>query len=153
MKHSRAIGVLIFIGVGISTYLSAYQLGVINSVWDPLFGPTSSTTVLHSFISHLLPLPDAVFGVVGYAGEFVLNLAHASFGQKKRWLVILFGAVALAMALVGVGLIAMQAFVIKAWCLLCLFSAAISIVIAGLVYLEVHCSSIFTKRLLQCNEQ
>ena len=36
------------VGFGIAAYLSAYQTGLIRSVWDPFFGSASSERILTS---------------------------------------------------------------------------------------------------------
>jgi hypothetical protein len=52
------------------------------------------------------------------------------------WTVLAFGVVILSGALVSVLLILMQAFLVGAWCTLCLASAAISLAIFDLGYEE-----------------
>ncbi len=129
---ARAVlAALAAIGLCVSLYLAAYQLGAIAAPWDPLFGAASSARVLHSFVSRLLPVPDAAVGAVADAVELVLDLA----GGRERWrthpwLVVAFGAVAAALGVAGLGLAAIQAFVVRAGCTLCLCSAALSIAVA-----------------------
>ena len=53
------------VGVGIATWLSLFQLGVISTIWEPFFGD-GSRTILNSSISHVLPVPDAALGAFGY---------------------------------------------------------------------------------------
>ena len=45
-------------GFGIAFYLALYQWRVIPDVWEPFFG-SGSKVILNSFISRLLPIPDA----------------------------------------------------------------------------------------------
>ncbi len=119
------------IGLAISVYLAAYQLGAIAAPWDPLFGPASSARVLHSFVSRVLPVPDAAVGAVAYAVELALDLAGGRERWRTRpWLVVAFAAVAAGLGLAGVGLTLVQAFVVRAGCTLCLCSAVASIAIA-----------------------
>lgn len=127
-------------GLAIAVYLTLYQLGIVPTVWEPFFGD-GSRRVLHSFISRLLPVPDASLGAVGYLVEIVTDLT----GGEERWrtapkTVLFFGAVAAAMALFGLLLAAIQAFWLHAGCTLCLSSAAISVGIAVLARKEVMAS-------------
>jgi Vitamin K epoxide reductase family len=126
MKPRAAIAALAFLGVCIASYLAAYQLGLTRSVWDPLFG-SGSERVLHFIPS---PIPDAALGALAYACELVLVLA----GARRRWLRLLGTALALA----ALGLVALQAFAVHAWCFLCLMSAAISLAIAALTELALR---------------
>lgn len=132
-------------GLGIASYLAAYQLGAVKTIWDPLFG-TGSRKVLSSFISRMLPLPDAVIGAFGYCLEFVTG----AIGGNERWhrlpwMVIIYGAIVAIVGATGIVLIFVQAFAIHAGCTLCLISAAISIVIAWRARHEVFASFAFLK--------
>ncbi len=117
-------------GLGIATYLALYQLGVIPHVWEPFFGD-GSHRVLTSFVSRMLPVPDAVLGAAGYLVEIVTVLMG---GQRRwretPWTVMLFGAAAFGMAAGALVLVALQAFVLHAFCTLCLCSATLSILAA-----------------------
>ncbi|HET6439557.1 MAG TPA: vitamin K epoxide reductase family protein [Anaeromyxobacter sp.] len=120
------------IGLAISCYLAAVQVGIVPAAWDPFFGRASSARVLHSALSRALPVPDALLGALGYAGEISLGLT----GRRERfrtapWAVLAFGALAAAMALVGLGLVAVQATLLHAWCTLCLGSALVSWAVAA----------------------
>ena len=122
------------IGVGIGVYLSLFQLGFLTSVWDPIFH-TGSEEVLDSTISKSLPFPDALLGVVVYTfeiGLLIYDETH-SFSLESRsgfWTAIL----TYGMAFASLGLIAVQAFFIHNFCFLCLMSAAVSFVNAGLLW-------------------
>ncbi len=116
-------------GLCVSVYLTLFQIDVLPSVWDPFF---RSPKVLE-----YLGIPDAALGALAYATEVVLSLIGGR--QKWRtmpWTVLAFGAVILSGALVSVLLILMQAFLVGAWCMLCLGSAAISLAIFILGYRE-----------------
>ena len=65
--------ILAFIGFGIATYLSLYQLEIIDSVWEPFFGD-GSVKILNSFISHILPVPDAALGAFSYVLDAIYRL-------------------------------------------------------------------------------
>ncbi len=117
---------LALVGFVIASYLTAYQLGWVESVWDPIFG-SGSRTVLHSVVARMLPVPDAALGALADLVEFVLEL----IGGDIRWrthprVVMLLGLVALGRGLGSAFLVFIQAAVIRAFCTLCLASAAIS---------------------------
>jgi uncharacterized membrane protein len=125
-------------GAAISAYLACYQLKLIGSVWDPVFGESSSHAVLFSSFSKSLPVPDALLGTLNYVAEIVLDL----IGGDDRWrtrpvVVLLFGVLLAAGAVVSIGLIMMQAFVVGHFCALCLASAGLSILVSILGSREV----------------
>ncbi len=130
-RERLALAAIAAAGLGISAYLASYQLGAVAAPWDPLFGAGSSARVLHSVVSRLLPVPDAVVGAAAYAAEIVLDLAGgAERWRTHPWLVLAFAAVAVALGVAGIGLTLVQALVVRSGCTLCLCSAAASIAIA-----------------------
>jgi hypothetical protein len=115
---------LAFAGLCVSVYLALFQIGVLQSVWDPFF---QSPRVLE-----YLGIPDAALGAMAYGTEIVLSL----IGGRTRWrtapwTVLAFGFVIVSAALVSGLLIFMQAVLVGVWCTLCLVSAAISFAIFG----------------------
>ena len=125
-------------GLVVSVYLAAYQLRLVPSPWDPVFGAASSERVLTSAISQALPVPDAALGAGAYAAEVVLTLLGGrQRWQEQPWLVALYGLVVAGLTLTSVALVAAQVFWFHAGCLLCLTSAAISFANAWLAHGEV----------------
>ncbi len=123
------LAVLALAGLCVSVYLTLFQIEVISGVWDPFFRSRKVLT--------FLGIPDAALGALAYATEIVL----LSIGGRERWrtmpwTVLALGVVILSGAIVSVLLILMQAFLVGAWCTLCLASAAISLAIFGLGYDE-----------------
>jgi uncharacterized membrane protein len=124
--------VLALTGCAVATVLALFQLGVLHSVWEPLFGD-GSRRVLTSQLSRMLPVPDAALGAAAYLAEAVL----AGLGSPARpRIVVAAGAVAAGLGLAGLGLLAVQAFIVGAFCTLCLVSAVLSLTIAALVVPE-----------------
>ena len=126
-SHRLPVIVLALVGCGLATYLTLYQWHVTSSVWDPVFGSQSSEAVLTSFVSRLIPIPDATLGAIAYVIEAVLG----AVGGSARWraaprLVLVFGAVLAGLALTSVALVLSQLLLVHALCTLCLGSAAIS---------------------------
>ncbi len=134
-------------GALVALYLTLYQTGVIGTVWEPFFGD-GSKKILDSSLATSLPVPDALLGVIAYLIEVVLDLAGAEDRWRRRpWLTIAFGAVVIGMAAGSIGLVLMQAFYFRAFCTLCLVSAAISLVIASVALGEPLAS---LRHLRQC---
>lgn len=124
---------LAVIGLLAALYTGLSQVGVIPAMWDPFFGSASSYAVTHSFISRLLPIPDGLLGVVGYACDLIFGaLGGEQRWRRTPWAALIFGAVITALFLVGVTLTALQATVIGHWCTICLLSAAVSVLVFAL---------------------
>lgn len=135
------------LGFLIAAYLALYQWNVFPKVWDPVFGSTSSSRVLHSSISKLLPIPDAALGAMGY----LLDAAAGLIGGRARWrsmpwIVLLFGAAVAILAAASIVLLLLQPLYYHAWCFLCLCSAAISITLVVPAMDEVLAAIQFLKR-------
>jgi len=123
---------LAFIGLLVSRYLSSYQLGHIDGLWDPFFSGgqdlNGSETVVTSSVSKAFPIADAGFGAVAYA----LDVLTGAIGDQRRWrtmpwLVLLFGLLVVPLGVVSVGFIIIQPTIIGALCTLCLAQAAITV--------------------------
>ena len=132
-SHRLPVLLLALLGCALSMYLTAYQWHITATVWDPIFGASSSEAVLTSFVSRYLPLPDATLGALAYAVEAVVTaLGNTEQWRTQPWLVMLYGLVLLGLALTSIGLMLIQVFVVHALCSLCLCSAAISLINLGL---------------------
>jgi nucleoside-diphosphate-sugar epimerase len=115
---------LAFVGLIVSRYLAAYQLGHIESVWDPFFGD-GTARIITSDVSKAWPVPDAGLGAVTYMLEILTGI----IGGRTRWrtmpwLVILFGLMIVPLGAVSLFFIIIQPIVIGTWCTLCLIAAA-----------------------------
>ncbi len=126
---------LAFVGFFISRYLAAYQLGHIDGVWDPFFGPapgvegSGSETVVSSAVSRAFPIADAGFGAIIY----MLDILTGSAGGRRRWrtmpwMVLLFGMLIVSMSVVSVTFIIIQPTIIGTLCALCLLQAAVTVI-------------------------
>ncbi|WP_339899239.1 vitamin K epoxide reductase family protein [uncultured Gilvimarinus sp.] len=121
---------LALVGFFISRYLTAYQLGHIDGVWEPFFsGPNSpvkngTEEIITSSVSEAWPVPDAGLGALTYALEILTGL----LGSTRRWrtmpwLVVLFGFMIVPLGIVSITFIIIQPIVIGTWCTLCLLGA------------------------------
>jgi vitamin K epoxide reductase family protein len=126
-KRAR-LAALAFAGLCVATYLTLYQVDVLGSVVDPLFGHGS-----REVLDLTSPVPDAAFGVVAYALELVLCfVGPTDRWRSKPWTVLVLGAVIVAGAITSLALIAIQPIVVGTWCSLCLVSAGLSLTIFAL---------------------
>jgi uncharacterized membrane protein len=125
---------LALIGLHVSRYLAAYQLGHIDSVWEPFFqgGPdpkNGTEEIITSSVSQAWPVPDAGLGAITY----LLEIATGIIGSRKRWrtmpwLVLLFGLMIAPLGIVSIFFIIIQPIWIGTWCTLCLVAAAAMLV-------------------------
>ena len=121
---------LAFIGLYFSRYLAAYQLGHIDSAWDPFFAGTveglnGTESVITSDISEAWPVPDAGVGAIVYLLEILVGL----LGCQRRWRTMPWAVLAFAILIVPLGIVSItfiiiQPIVIGTWCALCLLGAA-----------------------------
>lgn len=112
-----------FIGFFAARYMAAYQLGYINSVWDPFF-PDGNRRILDSDVSKAWPISDSGLG----AATYLIECMSGFMGDKRRWrtmpwMVAIFGFAVVPLGIVSIVLVIMQPVVVGTWCTLCLLSA------------------------------
>jgi uncharacterized membrane protein len=119
------------VGLAIAAYLTLFQLGVLDRVWEPFFGD-GSRTVLTSGVSRLLPVPDAALGAAGYLLDAVAGLVGgARRWRAMPWVVIVFGVAVGPLGATSVLLVIAQPVRYHSYCTLCLASAVISVAMIG----------------------
>lgn len=128
---------LAFVSLLVGRYMAAFQLGHIQSVWDPFFGD-GTERVLTSDVSRAWPISDAGLGAMTYAIEFLMGL----MGDQRRWrtmpwMVAGFGVVVVPLGIVSIALVIMQPLAVGAWCSPCLFTAAAMLLMIPLALDEV----------------
>jgi nucleoside-diphosphate-sugar epimerase/uncharacterized membrane protein len=127
---------LAFIGLFVSRYLAAYQMGHIDSLWDPFFGPgdaaaaNGSEAVVTSWVSKGFPIADAGLGAFAYG----LDILAGAIGDRRRWrtmpwMVFLFGLLVIPLGVVSVTFIIIQPPLIGALCTLCIIQAAVTVIL------------------------
>lgn len=127
-------------GFCVAMYLALYQWGVFKTVWEPFFG-NGSERVLHSFISRLLPVPDAFLGALGYLADIVTgSLGSSTRWRTQPWIVLAYGATVTVVGAIALVLAVLQPLLFHAACTLCLVSVFVSICIAWLARHEVLAS-------------
>ena len=121
------IVVLAFIAFLVSRYMTAFQLGHIDAVWDPAFGD-GTETIITSSASKAWPIPDAGVGAVTYLIEALTGI----IGDRRRWrtmpwLVLGFGLLIVPLGAVSIFFIIIQPILFDTWCGLCLITAVITV--------------------------
>lgn len=115
------------IGFLISSHLAAYQLGHIESAWEPFFagdgGLNGTETIITSDVSKAWPVADAGLGGVAYMFEVLMGV----MGGRQRWrtmpwMVTMFGFVVVPLGVVSIYFIIIQPIVIGTWCSPCLLA-------------------------------
>jgi len=140
-------------GFLIAMYLSLYQWRVFGRVWDPFFRSSlpqygnGSERILNTFVSRLLPVPDAFLGALGYGADMISGL----IGGRDRWrtmpwIALIFGFFVGPLGAVSVLLVILQPVLFNAWCFFCLCSAAISVAMIGPALDEVLARLHFLRR-------
>ena len=123
-QRSIMIG-LAFIGLLVSRYLAAFQLGITEQVWEPFFGE-GSRRVLNSEMSHMWPVSDAALGAFAYTFEFLMGwMGSPARWRTMPWMVTFFGILVIPLGLVHIFLVISQPVTVGAWCTLCLLAAGI----------------------------
>ncbi len=141
------LALLALAGFAIAGYLAAYQWGIVATVWDPFFGD-GSNVILHSWVSRILPIPDAALGALGY----LVDAATGLIGGRERWrtkpwIVVLFGIAVGPLGAMSVILVILQPVMFDAWCTLCIASACISVAMIGPALDEVLASLQYLRRV------
>jgi len=122
------IGLIAFLCWTISRYLSAYQLGYIDTVFDPFFTP-GTKSVLESTVSKAFPVSDAGLGAMAYTFEFLSTcLGGESRWRTVPWAVLLFGVLVIPVSLASTILIILQPLAVGTWCSLCLLTAILMLI-------------------------
>ncbi|GAB4237240.1 MAG: vitamin K epoxide reductase family protein [Chlamydiales bacterium] len=145
------IALIALIAVFISVYLGLFQWGLINHVWDPIFG-VQSENVLQSDVSHRMStwfrVPDAILGSLAYLGDIIFALAGSQRRwQFRPWLVLIFGIDVIPLGIVSAILVFLQATLVGNWCFLCIITAIISLILVVLAYDEVLSSFLYLYRV------
>jgi len=128
----------------IARYLTAYQLGFIDHVWDPFFG-TQTVAVLTSDVSRAFPVADAGLGATAYLLEALFGFGSTRRWHTMPWFVLLFGVLAIPVSCISIVLIILQPTVVGAWCGLCLVTAVLMLFIIPLTVDEVCATLQFMK--------
>jgi uncharacterized membrane protein len=122
-----AVAIVAVVGLGDATYLTVQAL---TGETLTCGGSPDCFRVLGSSYAKLGGIPVAMFGALAYFTAFTFA-TFAAFGYRRapKFLVLIAGM----MFLMTLWLLYVQAFLLHAFCRYCLFSAAITFLIAGLL--------------------
>ena len=121
------IAVFALAGLADATYLTVSHLAGDDSVCG---ASQPCSVVLGSKYAVIAGIPTAAFGVVAYFGAFSTAIVAAfGYARARSFLVALIGVMFLA----TLWFLYLQAFVLHAFCPFCLFSAAVTFCLAGLM--------------------
>ena len=116
------------LGFAIAMYLALYQWRVIGHVWEPFFGSGSEHILRETWVSRLLPVPDAFLGAMGYFADAVAGVIGGTRRWRTMpWIVIIFGLLVGPFGLISILLVLSQPLLFGTYCTLCLASALISV--------------------------
>jgi hypothetical protein len=135
-----------FFGFFLARYLAAYQLGYIESVWDPFFG-NGTQKVLESEVSKAFMISDAGLGAVSYLIDGLEGfLGGRSRWRTAPWAVIVFTATIVPAGVTSIVLVMLQPISVGAWCTICLTAAAAMLVMVPFAFDELVATTQFLIR-------
>ena len=125
-----------FLGLVIARWLTAYQLGHVDGVWEPFFaapvagtGENGTEHIITSDLSKAWPIPDAGLGAVSYVFEVLMGaMGGRSRWRTMPWMVAGFGIVVVPLGVVSIIFIIVQPIMIGTWCTLCLLTALLMLI-------------------------
>lgn len=152
-KERIPIVVLALIGTGVATYLTLFQIGVIDTIWEPFFGDGSRQILRESSFSQFFEqfgLSDAGIGAFGYLVDAVAGvIGGTSRWRTMPWIVVVFGIFVGPFGVISIALIVIQPVLYSAFCTLCIVSAIISLAMIGPALDEVLASLQYLRRQRQ----
>ncbi len=122
-----SLAIVALLGLGDATFLTVAHLTGDDAVCGSAIG---CSAVLGSAYATIRGIPTAAFGAVAYFTVFSLAILAAFGYTRMRGLLI--GVVGL-MFVASLYFLYLQAFVLHAFCPYCLFSAAVTFLLAGLL--------------------
>ncbi len=116
-------------GLLVARHLAAYQLGHIDSAWEPFFGGIGSglngtEAIITSDVSKAWPVADGGLGATVYMFEVLMGvMGGRSRWRTMPWMVAGFGVLVVPLGVISIYFIIIQPVVIGTWCSLCLLTA------------------------------
>jgi vitamin-K-epoxide reductase (warfarin-sensitive) len=129
VKLLRLVSALALVGVLISLYTFLYKQGVVTAEFCEVNGTFDCATVNASSYSMLFGIPVSLIGIFGYAfmgiAAWMKSKSMEDRGLGKFLALAAVGGLAFSLYLTSV-----EAFVLHAWCMLCLASQAVMLAMA-----------------------
>ncbi len=120
------------VGWLISRYLASYQLGYIDTVWDPVFG-NGTYEVITSKVAQFFPVSDAGLGAFAYTLEALMGCKGGENRWRTMpWMVIAFAFLVIPLGMVSIILVISQPILVHHWCFLCLVAASSMLIMVTL---------------------
>jgi vitamin-K-epoxide reductase (warfarin-sensitive) len=123
-----AIAVLALAGIVVSSVSLHHHYGTSQTTYCDFGENFNCDIVNRSIYSTVLGLPDALIGILGYAGLLALTTLYRAKAETPAMLLIA-SVAGLSFALY---LTYIEAFVLATWCILCLTSLTLMVLITGL---------------------
>ncbi|MFZ0286161.1 MAG: vitamin K epoxide reductase family protein [Terriglobales bacterium] len=123
-----AIAVLALAGIAVSSLSLYHHYGTSQTNYCDFGASFNCDIVNRSIYSTVLGVPDALIGVLGYAGLLALATVYRTKAEASAMLLIV-SVAGLSFALY---LTYIEAFVLATWCILCLSSLTVMVLITGL---------------------
>jgi hypothetical protein len=137
---------LAFLGLFLSRYLAAYEMGYIHAAWDPVFG-VGTVKVLTSTVSRSMPASEAGLAALAYTLEVLSGfMGDARRWRTMPWMVLIFYVLVVPLAIVHVVLVILQPVLVGYWCAVCLAAAFTMLLMIPLAVEEVIAMFQFLKR-------
>lgn len=129
-------------GFVIARYLTAYQMGHADHVWEPFFsganGKNGTEYIITSDVSRAWPIPDAGLGAASYMLEVLMGaMGTSSRWRTMPWMVTFFFILVVPLGGVSIFFIVIQPIMIGTYCTLCLIAAFAMLVMIPLALDEV----------------
>ncbi|MGB3683960.1 MAG: vitamin K epoxide reductase family protein [Rubrobacteraceae bacterium] len=138
--------VLAILNFLLSRYMTTFQLGYIDSIWDPFFSP-GTRAVLTSDVSRAFPVSDAGLGALSYIIEGLMGfMGDRARWRTMPWMVWIFGILVVPLGVVSVALIILQPVAVGNWCTVCLIIALFMLIMVALTLDEVVATTLFLVR-------
>lgn len=135
-----------WIGFFAARYLTTFQLGYIDSAWDPFF-EKGTENVLTSDISKAWPVSDAGLGAFSYMLDAMMGyIGGTNRWRTMPWLVILFGILIIPLGAISIMLIMLQPLAVGSWCSICLFTAIVMLFMIPVTFDEILASVQFIQK-------
>ncbi len=115
------------IGFVLSRILTAYQLGHVDAVWEPLFASPNALNgteyIITSDVSKAWPIADGGLGAMSYMFEILMGaMGGRARWRTMPWMVMLFGIVVVPLGVISIYFIIIQPIVIGTYCTICLMA-------------------------------
>lgn len=135
--HILLVNIIVLLGL--AGFLISFYIYKKKKTKKKLICPRRSNceTVIHSDYSKILGIPVEVLGIFYYFFISSSYVVTSIFGFWSSYVSIALVGVSMCSVLFSIYLVSIQMFVLKHWCMWCLSSAFISVLIFALSFLHI----------------